>query len=58
MQQEKKEKATYSVGQSVLHPKFGIGKVQKINQQFIDIDFDGIGIKTLLVEIAPLKVIK
>ena len=44
----------------VLHTKFGIGTIQSISQdgKCADIAFNGIGTKTLLLEIAPLKIIK
>ena len=45
----------FAKGEKVSHPKFGIGIVQKIDGQFIDIDFGKLGVKTLLTEIAPLE---
>ena len=55
IQSQNKEKKDYKIGQVVLHPKFGIGKVFKISGEFIDVNFDKLGVKTLLKEIAPLK---
>lgn len=58
IQSQKKEgqnRESYIIGQTVLHPKFGIGKVNKISDDFIDVNFDKLGIKTLLIDLAPLK---
>ena len=57
-QNDKKTGNEYKEGQSVLHAKFGIGKIIKISGKFIDIEFDKLGVKTLLLDIAPLKIIK
>lgn len=56
----KVDTSVYSVGQLVLHTKFGIGKIISITAdgKCGDISFNGIGTKTLLLEIAPLKIIK
>lgn len=50
----------YKVGQMVLHTKFGIGTISSITAdgKCADISFNGIGTKTLLLEIAPLKIVK
>ena len=45
----------FEIGDKVSHPKFGVGIVQKIDGQFIDIEFGKLGVKTLLTEIAPLE---
>ncbi|MDD4815688.1 MAG: UvrD-helicase domain-containing protein [Clostridia bacterium] len=47
----------YHKGDSVLHTKFGIGKILDIDfeSKTADIDFNDIGVKTLMLEIAPLK---
>jgi len=52
--------AVYKVGQVVGHTKFGIGTIKKIDgdYKFAEIDFTGLGVKTLMLEIAPLKIIK
>ena len=56
----KVDTSIYKVGQMVLHTKFGIGTIQSITAdgKCADIAFNGIGTKTLLPEIAPLKIIK
>ena len=50
----------YKNGNIVLHPKFGIGTILSIDNEAkcADIDFHKIGIKTLMLEIAPLKIVK
>ena len=50
----------YKVGQIVGHPKFGVGTIMSITSDYkmADIDFGGLGKKTLMLEIAPLKIIK
>lgn len=49
----------YKVGQTVEHPKFGVGKIMAFNDggKTADINFNSFGVKTLLLEIAPLKII-
>ena len=54
---EKKEK-NYVAGQTVSHPKFGTGKVLKCDDMFVDIEFEKLGIKTLVKEIAPLEIVE
>lgn len=53
-----KPSTEFKEGQTVLHPKFGVGKIKQINENLVDIDFDKLGVKTLLLDIAPLKVLK
>lgn len=55
-----KEKLKFFVGQTVLHIKFGIGVILSIDEEerTADIDFNKIGTKTLMLDIAPLKIIK
>lgn len=49
----------FEVGQTVLHPKFGVGKIISIDGgKFADIDFGKIGVKSIMLEISPLKVLK
>ena len=49
----------YKVGQIVQHPKFGKGEIKSIGDggKTADINFDGIGVKTLMLEIAKLTII-
>ena len=46
------------VGVVVEHPKFGKGRVIIVNGDNATIAFEGVGVKTLSLKIAPLKVIK
>ena len=49
------------VGALVLHPKFGTGNVIKLEKTgdntFVTVDFKTVGVKTLSLSFAPLKVI-
>ena len=54
MESKPKETKTFNVGQAVSHPKFGNGTVEKLDGEFIEINFEKLGVKTLLLEIAPL----
>ena len=49
----------YSIGMRVLHKKFGKGTVIAVKGggKFIDVAFEGVGIKALAAEIAPLEII-
>lgn len=54
-----KVECNFEVGQTVLHPKFGVGKIISIDGgKFADIDFGMIGKKSIMLEISPLKVLK
>ncbi len=54
-----KTENNFEIGQTVLHPKFGVGKIISIDGgKFADIDFGKIGIKSIMLEISPLKVLK
>lgn len=57
-QQKKKETPNLSVGDSVKHPRFGVGKVIKLenfgSDQYALIDFDDVGVKQLAIKFAPL----
>lgn len=60
--EEKEEISTeMKVGALVLHPKFGTGNVIKIegmgDNKFVTIDFKTVGVKTLSLSFAPLKVL-
>lgn len=53
------QNAKFKEGQVVGHPKFGVGTITAItdNGKMADIDFGALGKKTLILEIAPLKII-
>lgn len=54
-----KVECNFEVGQTVLHPKFGVGKIISIDGgKFADIDFGKIGKKSIMLEISPFKVLK
>ena len=61
--EEKKENvkdvSIYKVGQSVIHPKYGVGKIVDITPDGLvgDIIFDTFGKKSLMLELAPLEII-
>lgn len=50
----------YEAGQLVEHPKFGRGKIMAISSDYLvgDINFEGFGMKSLMLEIAPLKIVE
>lgn len=50
----------FKVGQIVGHTKFGVGTIVSISHdgKMADINFGALGKKTLMLEIAPLKIIK
>lgn len=59
---EPREPSTYAVGQMVQHPKFGVGKITKIQpagggDYFLQINFDSEGAKLLSESKAPLEII-
>jgi hypothetical protein len=49
----------YKVGQFVEHPKFGRGTIESIGDggKTANINFNGIGVKTLMLEIAKLTIL-
>ena len=53
------EKKDYKVGQKVSHPKFGNGEITAIvdDGQCVDIVFEKLGKKTLILELAPLTIL-
>ena len=60
--EEKEEISTeMKVGALVLHPKFGTGNVIKLEKTgdntFVTVDFKSVGVKTLSLSFAPLKVL-
>ena len=56
------EKKDFEVGTMVLHPKFGIGNVMKVegsgDNKSVTVNFKTVGVKTLVLSFAPLKIIK
>ncbi len=52
----------YTVGTMVSHVKFGIGTITKLEKMgdnsFVSVDFGAIGVKTLSLAFAPLKILK
>ena len=58
-EREKKDTSKYNVGQRVRHPKYDEGVIRSITPDHLvaDIDFDGFGIKSLMLELAPLEII-
>lgn len=52
----------YKVGVMVSHVKFGIGTITKVesigDNSFVSVDFGSIGVKTLSLAFAPLKILK
>lgn len=52
----------YTVGTMVSHVKFGIGTITKLEKMgdnsFVSVDFGAIGVKTLSLSFAPLKILK
>ncbi len=50
----------YKIGQKVSHPKFGDGIIEQISSDGLvaDINFEGFGRKSLMLEIAPLTVLE
>jgi DNA helicase-2/ATP-dependent DNA helicase PcrA len=56
-----KDLSVYKIGVSVKHPKFGVGVIVAVrgmgSNMFVDIAFEGLGIKQLSASLAPLTVI-
>lgn len=50
----------YSIGQKIIHTKYGIGEIVDIvdNGECADIKFEGFGVKTLVLDIAPIEIIE
>lgn len=55
-----KDISMYSVGQKVCHTKYGIGEIIDIvdNGKCAEIKFEGFGVKTLVLEIAPIEIVE
>ena len=47
----------YQKGMRVSHPKFGNGEIIGAYDQFVEVNFEKIGVKTLISEIAPLEIL-
>ena len=47
----------YAVGDKVLHPKYNIGEILSIyeNGKTADVKFEGFGVKTLILSLAPIE---
>lgn len=58
---QKKNFGDYKVGTQVLHTKFGVGTIVKVDGgdgNFVSIDFGKLGVKTLSLNFAPLQILK
>lgn len=58
--QETHSTLNFKVGQTVEHTRFGQGTIIEIDNEegTADIDFASVGMKTLILELAPIKIIK
>ena len=56
----KKDISVFSVGQKVSHPRFGEGEILSISSDGLvaDINFEDVGTKSLMLELAPLSIIE
>lgn len=57
--EERKDTSVFKIGQKVNHPKFGEGVILDISSDGLvgDIDFEGFGKKSLMLDIAPLEIL-
>ncbi len=59
---QKKKFADYKVGVQVLHTKFGVGTIVKVEDvggnNYCSVDFGKLGVKTLSLNFAPLQILK
>lgn len=58
---QKKNTDGYKVGVQVLHAKFGVGTIVKVDggdNNYVSIDFGKLGVKTLSLNFAPLQILK
>lgn len=59
---EHKKLDDYKVGVQVLHTKFGVGTIVKVEDaggnNYVSVDFGTIGVKTLSLNFAPLQILK
>ena len=58
-QKEEKDVSIYKVGQKVSHPRFGEGEIVFISDDGLvgDIVFEDFGKKSLMLNLAPLKIL-
>lgn len=60
--EQKKKLDDYKVGVQVLHTKFGVGTIVKVEDaggnNYVSVDFGSIGVKTLSLNFAPLQILK
>lgn len=60
--EQKKKLDDYKVGVQVLHTKFGVGIIVKVEDaggnNYVSVDFGAIGVKTLSLNFAPLQILK
>lgn len=57
---KKKDLSIYRVGQNVIHTRFGAGKIISMDlvDRCADIYFEDFGTKTLMLDIAPLEIVR
>lgn len=58
---QKKNTDGYKVGVQVLHTKFGVGTIVKVDggdNNYVSVDFGKLGVKTLSLNFAPLQILK
>ena len=59
---QKKSFDDYKVGVQVLHTKFGVGTIVKVDDMggnnYVSVDFGTLGVKTLSLNFAPLQILK
>ncbi len=59
---QKKNVDEYKVGVQVLHTKFGVGTIIKVDDEgtnnYVSVDFGKLGVKTLSLNFAPLQILK
>lgn len=58
-EQSKKDVSIYFIGQNVEHPRYGLGVIMSISEDGLvaDIMFEDFGMKSLMLELAPLTII-
>ena len=57
LEEKPRNKVAYQKGMRVSHPKFGNGEIIGAYDQFVEVNFEKIGVKTLISEIAPLEIL-